>query len=436
MSLLNRLFPRSSEAAPAVAPPPRQEPVLRAPQQPVAASGTALPEPWLTEIGFGNGAQSRVTRLPRATARVAERHATVFACCNNIAGDLSKVPVHVMQRDSKGNEVRVENHPAEYLLNVESAPLVSGTQTRFNLIYAFTLRGNGRAYAPRDGAGELELIEAINPDLCSILRNGRRRWFHFEDGAGIYRRVPAESMVTLRYMALDGWTGRSPIEVAGESFGLALAGQEAAARTAVGGTLRGIIKLDDHYENDEDFRLAAQRVKASVTDPESNGYAVMGTSEDFKSLDLSASDQELLASRKFDREMIAMTYRMPTSKLQILEYGVKANGQQQALDYRTDCLMHWGTMVEAEYALGLLTAEERARGLVLRHDYSVLLQPTTKELYDALGRAVGGPFMTANTAQLVAKLPLTDGPDDNKLNPAANMTRPAGDDSATEGNDE
>lgn len=415
MTILSRMGLRKSVPATA-----RVEPVVMAADAP-ATSGTRNPNDAIFNIGFGTG--SRVKSLPPATGRTAERHATVFACGNNIAGDLSKVPLKLYQRDSEGTETRVREHPAAYLMNVEASPGITARTLRFMLVYCYCIRGRGYGYAPRTGRGELELIEAIHPDTVSMFKSGRGRWFDFEDGAGVRRRVPSRSMVPLRYMPNDGWTGRSPIEVAGESFGLALAGQEAAARTASGTTMRAVIKMQDAFETDEEYRRNGRRIRNALTDPENQGFPIIGADESIESLDLSAADQELLASRKFDREQIAAVYRMPPSKLQMLEYGVKANGEQQALDYRTDCLLHWSIPVEAEFGMGLLTEAERRAGLFFRHDFDALIQATTKEKYDAWTKAVGGPIATANTAQRKLNLPITDGPDDDKLNPASNMTR-------------
>ncbi len=385
-------------------------------------SGVTTPAPWLTEIGWGgSGAQSRVKSLPHVSPVTAERHATVFACCNNIAGDLAKVPLQLWQRVADGTETRVFGHRAEYLMNTEAAPGVPSAITRYAMVYSFTLRGVSYAYAPRDGAGELTLIDTILPTACSVTRLGRARFYQFQDGGEIQRTAPQRSMVHMRHMALDGWTHRSPLQVAAESVGLALAGQEAAARTAAGGTTKAAIMLRDDYEDDEARRRSGERIKATLKDPTSGDFPVLNVGEDINTLDLSAADQELLASRKFDREMIAAIYRMPPSKLQMLENGVKANGQQQALDYRSDCLMHWDKPVTQQYDQGLLTQGERESGLFFRHDFSVLLEPTTKELFDAMKVAVGGPWVTPNGAQRITKQPLTEGGD--KLYPPANMTR-------------
>jgi len=392
-------------------------------------SGTANPAPWLADIGWGGSRPNK--RLPRVTPQRGEQNGTIFACCNNIGGDLSKVPLKLYQRKDDGQEVRVRDHPAVYLLNRESAPGVPAKLTRFALVYAWALRGNSYAYGPRDGGGELEMIELVPQGGCAILRAGRERFYDFEDGAGVQRRVPSRSMVHMRYMALDGWTGRSPLQIASETVGLAIAGQDAAARSVSGAMAKAVIKLGENYENDADRLRNARRVKDQITNPDADGIPVLGPDDDIKSLDLTAADQELLSTLKFDREMLAALYRMPPSKLQMLEYGVKANGEQQAIDYLTDCLLHWSGQAEAQLEMTVLTRSERERGMFLRHDFGALLQPTVKDQIEALTKAVGGPIYLLNEGrQKVGLPPVADG---DKMNPAPNMTR---DDSKPKGKEE
>lgn len=394
---------------------PRMEPPVTGPG-PVASA--TIPA-HLTEAGFALPPR-RHRNLPRVTPDRAVEHATVLACCLNIAGDHAKVPLKLWQKQGD-QDVRVRDHPAAYLLNVEASEGVPAKVARFAAIYAYALRGNGYLFAPRDGGGELTALQIVEFNSVSVLKSGAARFYDFEDMAGVRRRVPARSMAHLRYMAADGWTGRSPLTVAAQSMGIALAAQDAAARTAAGGSARGIVKLADHYEDDESRARNARRVKEALNDTSEGGWAVLGEGEEAKPLDMSAADQQLLESRKMDREQIAMIYRMPPSKLQMLEHGVKANGEQQAIDYLTDCLMHWSSLVEAQLNLAVLTRAEREAGLFLRHDFGALLQPTTKDQYDALTKAVGGPIIRPNEAR--AKIGYAPVPEGALLNPAPNMTR-------------
>jgi HK97 family phage portal protein len=425
MKLFGLDISRTGHSAPAAA---RVEPpVMEASEQ---ASGTMKPEAWLQDIGWGGARLNK--RLPRVTPQRGEQNGTIFACCNNIGGDLSKVPLKLYERQSDGQEVRVRDHPVVYLLNRESAPGVPAKLTRFAMVYAWALRGNSYAYGPRDGGGELEMIELLPQGGCTVLKSGRERFYDFEDGAAVQRRVPSRSMVHMRYMALDGWTGRSPLQVASETVGLAMAAQDAAGRSVSGAVAKAVIKLGENYEDDEARLRNARRVKAQITEPDSDGIPVLGPDDDIKSLDLSAADQELLATLKFDREMLAALYRMPPSKLQMLEYGVKANGEQQAIDYLTDCLLHWSGLAEAQLEMTVLTRSERERGMFLRHDFGALLQPTIKDQIEALTKAVGGPIYTPDEGRQKVGLPPTPGGD--RMNPAPNMTR---DDTTTpKGNEE
>jgi HK97 family phage portal protein len=228
-------------------------------------------------------------------------------------------------------------------------------------------------------------------------------------------------MVHLRYMAEDGWTGRSPIEVAAETFGIALAGQEAAGRAAGGQSFKLAANLAAFDSDDEEYERARARLKNAMRRDADGQVLIAGPDDKFSVLGMSAADIQLLQSRKFDREQIAALYRVPPSKLQMLENGVKANGEQQALDYKADCLTHWGGFIEAELGLTLLTERERRAGMVLRHEYDALLVSTLKERVDAFSKACGGPFMSPDEVRpYFKKGPIEGGA---KLYPPSNMTR-------------
>lgn len=412
MSLISRLFGNDQQHSERVEPP-----VVAAEGQ---TSGTSSPAGWMTGVGWGT--QSRVKSLPRVSSTIAQKHATVTACCSVLAGDTSKVPLLLKRRKDDGEEEVIRDHPLCYLMNIESSPGIPASVLRFTLGYAFTLRGNAFGYSPRDGGGELTMIDLIRQDRPTMLRNGREWFYEFEDGAGVHRRVPSRAMAHLRYMTLDGWHGRSPIEVAGESMGLALARQEAAARTASGVTLRAKATLKEQFEDEEQRRQRALGIKnALIAGSDETGVVILSEDEDLDSLDLSASDQQLLESQKFDVGQIRSLYRVPAFKLQDAEHGVKANSEQGAIDYRTDALLHWGGFIETGLALALLTRGEREDGYFLEHDFAALMRPTIKDQYDAIYKAVGGPFLIPNEGRsMVGRKPIEEG---KTLNPAPNMTR-------------
>ncbi|MGR3481274.1 MAG: phage portal protein, partial [Salipiger marinus] len=103
------------------------------------AQAAAPGEAGLLAVGWGSLGPSAVRGLPRVTPETAVHHGTVFACCNNIAGDLAKVPLKLWQRRGDGQDLRVRDHPAAYLLNGEAAPGVPARLVRFAAVYAYAL---------------------------------------------------------------------------------------------------------------------------------------------------------------------------------------------------------------------------------------------------------------------------------------------------------
>ncbi|QDL91507.1 phage portal protein [Paroceanicella profunda] len=418
MSILSGLFGRGAGAA-----APRLEPVLSA-AGPVAVSTAGGPAGRMGTVSDAgwiplDGGRSRVKNLPAASPASAERQATVFACCNIIAGDLSKVRVHVMRRDADGIERRAAGHPVETVLNVEASEGLAGPVVRYAQAYALALQGEAFAWARRSGRGEveaLELVQSVTP-----LRNGRRRFYEFTDADDARRRVMHRDMVHLRFGSLDGWRGRSPIRVAADSVSLALGGHDMAARGVAGVALKAYVAMPDFFRDEETAERTSRAVRRALNDEDARGIPMLEGGAMIRSLDLSPADAQLLELMKFNREQVAAIYRMPPAKLQMLEHGVKANSEQQAIDYRVDCLQTWATLIEGQYALTLLTEAERRAGFFLRHNLDALLRATTKERYDALVKATGGPIMTPNEARRADGLPPV--PEGDRLYPPANMTR-------------
>ncbi len=138
----------------------------------------------------------------------------------------------------------------------------------------------------------------------------------------------------------------------------------------------------------------------------------------YKSVGMSPADAQLLEQRRFDREQIAGVYRVPPAKAGIFEHGLRANVEQQAIDYVTDCLLGWARLNEDHFNLYLLTEEERA-DLHFEYLFDGLMRATTRDRTESLLRATGGPFLTRNEARALENRAPIPGADD--LLPPSNM---------------
>ncbi|MDD2870332.1 phage portal protein [Neomegalonema sp.] len=380
------------------------------------ASGTARPAGWL-DLGWG---RASLSGLPRVDERAALAHGTVYTCVNVIAQDLAKVPLILYRRLPKGGKARVSDHPAARLMaQGDAAYGVPASVIRYGLQWALGLRGNAFAWIRRNGRGEVIGLDPIHNDRITLLKNGRERFYEFEDGAGVQRRVSWRDLLHLRSGAEDGWTGRSPIEMAADTLAVALGAQSFAGRHITGrGVIRGVVEHPDWFQDDEDAERFALRIRKTLDDPEANGIPILPYGMSYKSVGMSPADAQLLEQRRFDREQIAGVYRVPPAKAGIFEHGLRANVEQQAIDYVTDCLLGWARLNEDHFNLYLLTEEERA-DLHFEYLFDGLMRATTRDRTESLLRATGGPFLTRNEARALENRAPIPGADD--LLPPSNM---------------
>ncbi|NVK56666.1 MAG: phage portal protein [Alteromonadaceae bacterium] len=356
------------------------------------------------------------------SAEEAERYAAVYSCCNIIAGDMAKVPLRVVEKLGDNNFVPVDFHAVNYLLNVEPFDGVHAAGLRYALNYDYLLRGVSYAHVVRDGGGEVVSIAALQGASLRMLADGARI-YDATDYLGRSVRLAGRSVLHMRYGARDMWTHRSPLSVAAATVALAADGHDAAARSASGDTLKGVAKVGYMESDAEEFERLDKRFRQSAKAAREKGQIlVIGPDDDFKPLNMSAADMELLSTRKWDAKEIASMFRVPLWKLQDTQGGLKGAGQQAAIDYSGDCLSHWASGVEGASTMSLLTREERERGLRIKHDWTALLEPTTKEAYEAVNIAVGGPFMTVNEGRAMVGLNQIAGADPRPY-PPPNMTR-------------
>ncbi|WP_018634398.1 phage portal protein [Neomegalonema perideroedes] len=373
-------------------------------RSPGAASSPPQKDPgWfgLREIGRG-----RRGGLPRVSEDSALAHGTVYACVNAIAQDMAKVPLHLYRRTKSGDKERVYDHPALEALTIQSSEGVPAIVARYALQWAVSLRGNAFAFIRRGGDGRIKSLETIHNDHVSIYRNGSRRYYDFEDAEGERRRVGWRDMLHLRLCAEDGWLGRSPLAVASHTMALALGAQAHAGRHVTEReAIRAVVEHPDWFQDDDEARRHAQRIRNALDDPEANGIPILPFGMSFKTVGLSPADEELLAQRRFDREQIATIYRVPPAKAGIYEHGLKGSVEQQAIDYVTDCLLGWAKLNEDHFRLALLTEEERRSGLRFEYLFDGLMRATTRERIEAFVRAAGGPYMTRAEARSASNLP-------------------------------
>ena len=195
-------------------------------------------------------------------------------------------------------------------------------------------------------------------------------------------------------LGFDGLVGYSPIAMAKNAIGMAIACEEYGAKFfANGATPGGILEHPGTVKN-------PQRVRDSWTSAfggssNANKVAVLEEGMKYTPISISPEQAQFLETRKFQINEIARIFRVPPHMVGDLEKSSFSNIEQQSLEFVKYTLDPWVARWEQAIVRSLLSADEKTRYFVkfnvdglLRGDYQSRMNGY------AIGRQNG--WMSAN----------------------------------------
>jgi HK97 family phage portal protein len=222
----------------------------------------------------------------------AMRVSDVFKCVRVVTEDLTKLPLHVYKRLSRGRE-RVLTHWLVDLLN-EPNPFQTGYEFRETMQAHLELTGNAYAIKTVVRNETRELIPVIPSRVrVEVLSSQFKLLYHVTMPDGREIPVPAERMFHLRGLSLDGWVGMSPIRYHRETVGLAMQLLKHGARLFKNGASIGGVLEHPKAMSPE----AYERLKASFDEKYSgvdNAHKTILLEEgtQFKKVGMTAEDSQ------------------------------------------------------------------------------------------------------------------------------------------------
>lgn len=350
------------------------------------------PDGWSSVLGFGQTAAGVAV-----TADSALQHPAVLGAVRMLAELTASLPLLVYERTAQGRR-RADDHPVSRLLHVRPNPV--STPFAFKEAVVTNLLLHGNAYVL------LQLPAALWP-----LDSGRVSMQVAQDGTITYRVATAkgnvgysaDQILHIPLLTMDGITGRSPVQLARESVGAALAAEEhAAAYFANAARPSGVLKTNGVLSPE-----AAKRLQESWQKAYSRGKAGTAVLEDgvtFEPISANAEDSQLLESRQFAMRTIAAALRIPPHLLDPTARGTYANVETQSLEFLTFSLQPLLTRIEEALTLRLFTPAEQKR-YYCEFLTDGLLRADTQTRYNAYAQAIQAGWMTVNEVRQRENLP-------------------------------
>ena len=341
-----------------------------APQNRTAGSGYAF--------FFGGSTSGKAV-----TERSAMQMTAVYSCVRILAEAVAGLPLNLYRYTEDGGKEKAIDHPLYLLLHDEPNPEMSSFVFRETLMTHLLLWGNAYTQIIRNGKGVVIALYPLMPNKMSVDRDSQGQlYYRYYRGTDEAIR-DKEQLVTLRPsdvlhipgLGFDGLVGYSPIAMAKNAIGMAIACEEYGAKFfANGAAPGGVLEHPGTIKDPQRVRESWQSTFGGSGN--ANKIAVLEEGMKYTPIGISPEQAQFLETRKFQINEIARIFRVPPHMVGDLEKSSFSNIEQQSLEFVKYTLEPWVIRWEQSIQRTLLTQAEKSQYFVkfnleglLRGDY-------------------------------------------------------------------
>ena len=318
------------------------------------------------------------------TERSAMQMTAVYSCVRVLSEAVAGLPLHVYKYRSDGGKEKAIDHSLYRLLHDEPNPEMTSFVFRETLMTHLLLWGNAYAQIIRNGKGEVIALYPLMPNRMSVDRdsNGKLYYKYYRGSDEAIRSKEYEVILStsdvlhIPGLGFDGLVGYSPIAMAKNAIGLAIATEEFGAKFfANGAAPSGVLEHPGTIKDPSKVREAWQSQFGGSSN--SGKVAVLEEGMKYTPISISPEQAQFLETRKFQINEIARIFRVPPHMVGDLEKSSFSNIEQQSLEFVKYTLEPWLVRWEQSMIRSLLTPSEKQEYFIkfnvdglLRGDYA------------------------------------------------------------------
>lgn len=328
----------------------------------------------------------------------------VWRSISLISETIASVPLRTL-RDKNGIREQVPS----FLDNPGGPDGPTSFEWTEQVLVHLLLHGNAYLAHVINAAGTIVALTPIHPLAVTPEwqkdANGKatgRKEFQVTLDDGTTRTFDQTTMTQIMGKSLDGLKGLSPISVARNSLGTALAGDQTAARQfGNGAMIAGLVTPEDDVTEDEAKEIKAGLNQKIAGVDNAGQIAVVNRKLKFQPWTMSNEDAQFLESRQFSVEEVARWWGIPLHALM-----------------RSGAVSNWGTGVEEQNTALARTVlspwaqrlEQRLSRLLSKNqfaefDFAGLERANPEDEIRLLLEQVAGGLLTVNEARAIRNLP-------------------------------
>lgn len=271
----------------------------------------------------------------------------VFRAVNVVAGTIASLPIHAFRDSTTGARTPVApSHPAAKLL---ATPHPDMTQFELweTVITHMILWGNAYLWLRRDALGRVVELWPIHPSRMRAGRTSDLKKVYKLDAGDV--ELDDTRILHLPAFGYDGVCGVSPVRLAREGLGLAIAAEQYGAKLFGSGSLAtGILQTDQRLTPDQADALQVRwRAKRSGLNS-AHETIVLDAGAKWTQLSIPPGDAQFLESRSFQVSEIARIFGIPPHMLmdteKVTSWGTGI--EQQSIGFVVYTLRTWIIRIE------------------------------------------------------------------------------------------
>lgn len=339
----------------------------------------------------------------------AEGISAVYACVAAISETVGSLPLDVYRNTDNGRE-KAKTHPLYRLLHDAPNNYQTALEFREQMQRHVLLRGNAYAEIVWNPNGSVKALLPLHPDSVTVLRSslGNLVYDHV-DGKGKQRRLLADEVLHLRYHSDDGILGRSPIQVARDTIGLALAERTHGAKMFEQGTkLSGVIETAPGTTKEQAGQIRESWAAGQSGVSNHGKTAVLPQGATFKTVSMTLEDAEWIEARRLSIVETARLFRVPPVMIGDMEAANYSNVVELARFFVTNTLRRH--LVMWEQAVNRACINNPA--FFVEHNVEGLLRGDSLARANFYQRGIEDGWMLKSEVRRLENLPAIDGLDD------------------------
>jgi HK97 family phage portal protein len=302
---------------------------------------------WVDRLSSGGGYSSTGLNI---TAENALGISAYYAGVTLISQTVGQLDCHTYERSAKGKQ-RAIDYQVYSLLHDEPNPEMSPAVFKETLQAHLLTWGNAYAEIEWDPLYPVpQALWPLRPDKMNVLRDqSGKLTYNYTLPNGNPVILPTNRVLHIPGFGFDGRVGYDPLTLWKEPLGLAKASEKFAAKVFTGANIRYALTHPGKVSIDAEKRMRESWETMYNGLDNAHRTAILQEGVSLKEIGTAPEAMQMLESRMFQKEEIAMILHIPSRFLNVkTEAADYANVEQSGIEFVTYCLTPWLVRWEQE----------------------------------------------------------------------------------------